>query len=217
MLVIISDLHLTDGTSGETIRDSAFADFSERLRDLAYDASWRNDGKYRPLEEIDVVLLGDILDVIRSTKWLAIKERPWSSPQSQEFVDKVLEINSAILDHNKVSLGILKSLTSGSSLSLPPATESGKPAFTARDKPGSADRIPIKVRLHYLVGNHDWFYHLPGGAYDQMRSNVVDVLGLNNNPANPFPHDPSESSELMTLYGAHRIFARHGDTPRLWL
>jgi hypothetical protein len=52
MLVIASDLHLTDGTSsGETIRSSAFRIFRERLRDLAYDASWRADGKYKPIEE----------------------------------------------------------------------------------------------------------------------------------------------------------------------
>ena len=41
MLVIISDLHLTDGTSGETINAGAFRVFRERLSDLAYDASWR--------------------------------------------------------------------------------------------------------------------------------------------------------------------------------
>ena len=61
MLVIISDLHLTDGTSGETIRVGAFRAFRERLRDLVYDASWRADGKYKPLEELNLVLLGDIL------------------------------------------------------------------------------------------------------------------------------------------------------------
>jgi hypothetical protein len=44
MLVIISDLHLTDDTSGKTIRENAFGVFRERLRDMAFDASWRSDG-----------------------------------------------------------------------------------------------------------------------------------------------------------------------------
>src|SRR6267143_353774 len=145
MLVIISDLHLTDGTSGETIRTNAFG---------------------------------------------AIKERPWSDPQSQNFTAKIAEINSAILEHNSTALGILKSLTRGSALTLPPATEGGKPAFTSRDKPGSADRVPVKVRMYYLVGNHDWFYHLADPAYTDVRRTVVDALGLTNDPAKPFPHDP---------------------------
>jgi hypothetical protein len=69
MLVIISDLHLTDGTSGETIKAGAFKTFRESFRDLAYDASWRSDDKYEPIQCMDLVLLGDILDVIRSTRW----------------------------------------------------------------------------------------------------------------------------------------------------
>jgi hypothetical protein len=64
MLVIISDLHLTDGTSGETIRPGAFRALRENLRELAYDASWRSDKKYVPVDGIDLVLLGDILDII---------------------------------------------------------------------------------------------------------------------------------------------------------
>ena len=70
MLVIISDLHLTDGTSGQTIKENAFRIFSERVRDMALDASFRQDNTYRPVERIDILLLGDILDVIRSTDWL---------------------------------------------------------------------------------------------------------------------------------------------------
>src|SRR5574337_699284 len=113
MLVIISDLHLTDGTSGETIREGAFRLFRERLRDAAYDASWRRDGSYKPLEQLDVLLLGDILDVIRSTRWLNGAVRPWDDPQSQPFVDRIREINDAILKNNSAALGILKSLDDG--------------------------------------------------------------------------------------------------------
>jgi len=211
VLVIISDLHLTDGTSGETIRASAFGAFRERLRDLAYDASWRRDGKYRPVEEVDIILLGDILDIIRSTKWLTIEERPWSDPHSQNFTAKIAEINSGILERNNTTLGILKSVSRGSAVTLPPATEAGKPAFTSRDEPGSADRVPVKVRMYYLVGNHDWFYHLADPAYTDVRRTVVDALGLTNDPAKPFPHDPKELDELAAIYGAHRVFARHGD------
>jgi UDP-2,3-diacylglucosamine pyrophosphatase LpxH len=211
MLIIISDLHLTDGTSGETIRASAFGGFKDSLSELIYDASWRSDGRYRPIEEVDIVLLGDILDVIRSTKWLSGTVRPWTGTQSQEWTNKIAEINSAILEHNKSSLGILKSLTSGAALSLPPATQDGKPALTAREKPDGKTRIPIKARLHYLVGNHDWFYHLTGQPYDGIRAQVVETLGLANNPGDPFPHDPGESDDLGKIYQDHRVFARHGD------
>jgi len=65
--------------------------------------------------------------------------------------------------------------------------------------------------MYYLVGNHDWFYHLADPAYTDVRRTVVDALGLTNDPAKPFPHDPKELDELAAIYGAHRVFARHGD------
>ena len=117
MLVIISDLHLTDGTSGETIKEGAFRVFRNRLYDLAYDASWRADGKYNPIETIDLILLGDILDPLRSTRWLAEEDsisslaRPWDDPQSQPFIDKVRAITEAILQNNAASLNILYSIS----------------------------------------------------------------------------------------------------------
>ena len=82
MLVIISDLHLTDGTSGSTISPGAFALLSERLADLSLNASQRRDGTYRPIEHVDLVLLGDTLDVIRSTQWLRSTIRPWDDVKS---------------------------------------------------------------------------------------------------------------------------------------
>jgi len=205
MLVIISDLHLTDDTSGKTIRENAFGVFRERLRDMAFDASWRSDGKYKPIEKLDVLLLGDILDVIRSSRWIGAGIRPWNQPSDPLFSKTVAEITQAILAKNAKSVEILRSLSNGTILTLPPATAEGKPELGVRE------RVPISVRLHAMVGNHDWFFHLPGDAYDQIRKIVVKELGLANDPLQPFPHDPQESEELQKVFADHHVFARHGD------
>ena len=62
-----------------------------------------------------------------------------------------------------------------------------------------------------MIGNHDWFYHLPGVAYEQIRQEVIDAVGLANVASNPFPHDPTESPMLTQIMAAHQVFARHGD------
>jgi UDP-2,3-diacylglucosamine pyrophosphatase LpxH len=216
MLVIISDLHLTDGTSGETIKEGAFRIFRNRLRDLAYDASWRVGGKYKPIESLDLLLLGDILDLLRSTRWLAEKEgmpgfaRPWDDPQSRAFIRKVGAINEAVLQNNAASLNVLKNLNDGKTITLPPATRAGKPAEVDWE-PDTPKRTPVEVRLHYMVGNHDWFYHLPGVDHDQIRRKVVEAMGLSNPATEPFPHEPTESAIIQNLCTSHNVFVRHGD------
>ncbi|MDZ4780282.1 MAG: hypothetical protein SGJ19_08525 [Planctomycetia bacterium] len=204
MLVIISDLHLTDGTSGETIAAGAFQIFAERLQDLAAGASCRADGNYRPIERLDLLLLGDVLDVIRSARWSASRVRPWDDPQSSEYVDIVGKITADILRRNDEAFQILRSLALQSGITVPPADSMGRPVPTAAGQ-------PVDVRIHYMVGNHDWFYHLGGPAYDVIRQAVARSLGLANTPTQPFPHDPAENDELLGLMRRHRVFARHGD------
>jgi hypothetical protein len=128
MLVIISDLHLTDGTSGETIRSGAFRAFRESLRELAYDASWRSDKKYVPVDGIDLLLLGDILDVIRSIRWCAApaQVRPWGDQNDARFSDMVALITEQVIRNNQQSLNILKSLHNPEIMSLPPTAEDGQ-------------------------------------------------------------------------------------------
>lgn len=213
MLVIISDLHLTDGTTGKTINAGAFRVFRERLRDLAYDASWRADGTYHPIESMDVVLLGDVFDHIFTTRWNEVAAgesgyaKPWDDPHSELFINKFREINQAILTHNAESFAILKSLNDGQTITIPPATQSYRPAAVSRE-PDDPARRPVEIRLHYLVGNHDWYFHLPGDEYNQIRQEVIDALGLANTP-DPFPHDLSP--EIEDIYRRHNVFARHGD------
>src|SRR5258706_6315242 len=69
MFVVISDLHLGDGTTAASIPATAFHLFAKRLRQDAHFASMRY-GKYQPIEELDVILMGDILDPLHSTKWM---------------------------------------------------------------------------------------------------------------------------------------------------
>lgn len=88
MLVFLSDVHLTDGSSGETIKPKAFKLFVDQQIKLADSVD--------PLSEIKIVLLGDIFDVIRSTQWFdsSTGVRPWDSrsDQQEEIVKNILKL-----------------------------------------------------------------------------------------------------------------------------
>ncbi len=210
MLIIISDLHLKDGTSGSSITPDAFNVFAARLRSMAFQASWRTDGRYLPVESIDLLLLGDVFDLIRSERWLVDASggeeaiRPWDDFRDPAYTQKITEISSAILEYNQAGLNILRSISTGEEIYIPPANAKGEPDRR------SSERVHIGVRIHYMVGNHDWFYHLPGPAYDQIRTEVIQALGLSN-PPGPFPYQPEESDTIMALFEAYRVYGRHGD------
>ena len=59
MLIIISDLHLGDGTTANSISPSAFHLFANRLREIAFFASFRKDGNYRPIDVNGSFLLSE--------------------------------------------------------------------------------------------------------------------------------------------------------------
>ena len=121
MLIILSDLHLNDGTTGEVLSPEAFALFSDRLKELAITASWRSDGAYRPIERIDLVLLGDVLDVLHSSRWQAPGSPwPWDDPQSPLLVDHVARITGDILAQNHESLAMLRALATDGEITVPP-------------------------------------------------------------------------------------------------
>jgi UDP-2,3-diacylglucosamine pyrophosphatase LpxH len=239
MLVIISDLHLGDGTTAESIPASAFYLFAKRLRQDAHFASVQY-GKYKPIEELDIILMGDIIDPLHSTKWLfppkgqeeyvdvngqkhiRITEegeanyiRPWSDPSHPLFAPKLLEVTRAIFEYNKEALEVMRKLASGEFIEFDPTDETGI------RKANNGARIPLKVRFHYMVGNHDWYYHLKGEAFDQIRQEIITTLGLSN-PPTPFPFDlrkvnpnsPWEKDEapaIEKLFREYQVFCRHGD------
>jgi UDP-2,3-diacylglucosamine pyrophosphatase LpxH len=202
MLVIISDLHLTDGTSGTTISPGAFRLLCERLTDLAIGASFRRDGSYNPIERVDLLLLGDVLDVIRSTQWLGTKARPWDDNKSPALFEMVAKITGDVLRHNDAAFAEFRQLAE-QGIAVPPGLNNGRPAM--------GETKPVPVRIHYMVGNHDWPFHLSGENYNQLRRVIAQRMGLCTYPDAPFPHEIWESNELVQVMRRHKVFARHGD------
>ncbi len=241
MLVIISDLHFTDGSSGQTIGASAFKIFKDRINEIAYRASKQNGNSYQPIERIDILLLGDILDLIRSDVWLKNPKgiRPWSDLEDDATIGVIEEITRKTLEFNKEALHVFKALQETESqlranfrtyekkkqkIQLPIPVINNRPAMRAAASamPASLheaqqnDHVDmhwqdVEVKIHYMVGNHDWFFHLKGERYNQIRQSIIDAMGLSNKANEPFPHEPDESAELLKILQDHKVLARHGD------
>lgn len=209
MLLIASDLHLSDGTCAKSVSPRAFDLFCERAQELAYSASWDKDGVYRPIETIDLVLLGDMLDPLHSTLWLdtapGLPEymRPWSDPADPRFAAKLLQVTQAILAENSVGLEKLSRLTHGEIVKLPPASK-GQPDFDSKE------RFHPRFRTYYMLGNHDWYYGLPGPQFDAIRAQLIDFIGLSN-PVSTFPWKLDEFEPLHEMFAQYRVYAQHGD------
>jgi UDP-2,3-diacylglucosamine pyrophosphatase LpxH len=210
MLVIISDIHLGDGTTAKSISPVAFQLFASRLSEAAYFASIRKGGSFRPIENIDLVLMGDILDPLHSTRWLDTqsgnpnKILPWTDWTDPGYAAKLREVTQAILEENKASVEILRQVASGEAVKVRSAYQSGDTTLSARNQ------FPVKVNLYYMVGNHDWYYHLPGKNFDQVREEIVTALGLSNDDS-PFPYRVEESLALREIFSRHNVYGRHGD------
>jgi len=200
MLVVISDLHLTDGSSGETISADAFRVFHDDLKTLIKNASFQKTeaGKsFIPVDCCDIVLNGDVLDVIRSKQWRDAEAlKPWSDPESEEFIQAVSEITEKTLAFNDKALVYLRQISNGVVIT----NDQGK-------------EFPVAVNLHYMVGNHDWFYHLPDKRLNATRNLIIEKMGLSNKTNIIFPHlvDELHDSELEQLCLQHRVYIQHGD------
>jgi len=204
MLAILSDLHMNDGTTGQLLPPGTIDLACERLCDLAWRASWRADGCYRPIDRIDLVLLGDVLDIMSSRRWLASPCRPWDDHQSPAVIDCTTGIVEEILRRNVDCIRTLRSLATEATVSLPPATAAGQPVL-------EAEEMPVSVCTHYMVGNRDWPLHVKGTQYDLIRHKITHHLGLVTSYNKPFPHEAMECEQLQEALKAHRIMARHGD------
>lgn len=150
MLVIISDIHLTDGTSGETIHPGAFQKFALYLKDMVETAK---------AQELKIVFLGDIFDLIRSNFWLASAIRPWSKPSDKDGEKRGLK------DYTIEILGrICKKVSNRESMTH---------LKVFREEMAKQG---VSVKITYIIGNHDWLIN----RYPETRTKVARFLGIEN-------------------------------------
>jgi hypothetical protein len=194
MLLAISDLHLTD----ETVSDAGVTGAAIRtvLNDLASSAEAHNRCGGVPIDQLEVVLLGDVFDLLRTRHWADIpeSESPWAveliaADWSAEVAARVIAHAEAILD------GILSAPNAGSVCRvLREAATQGLGPFRS-------------VAIHFLCGNHDRLInHRAAGA---LRAKVRDALGI--------PAGEAKAMFPYSLYlAAYQAFGRHGHEFDCW-
>jgi UDP-2,3-diacylglucosamine pyrophosphatase LpxH len=160
MLALVSDIHFCDGTAIQgNVAPGVFALTLREVYDIALEIARVRD---RPTH-VDVVLLGDIFDLLRTERWfedargtpVPLAERPWGSARAvgatetdPAVVARARSILGEILAKNAESLAALR----GEATPPPPGVE---------------------VRRIYIPGNHDrLFLH-----DDTLRAGILGALG----------------------------------------
>ena len=133
MLVLVSDLHITDESAAHNINPEAF----ELLGDEIVDAAAR-----RGAREIHLVLLGDILDLVRTDYWhrnaIPMERRPWggtSDPRTGMNADS----GAIELQFQTVLQAVLATKTAAALRAMLTGLAGG----------------PVPFRATYVIGNHE--------------------------------------------------------------
>ncbi|GEM_PF-5504881 len=151
MLVIFSDIHFSDGTLDPfNVPAYAFRIVVDHLRAIL-------ERPVSRIKDVEIVLLGDIFDLLRSEKWTPTSPSdpmPWS-PLEQPLESRIDSILEAVLEKNAEAVNVMSNMGA---------------------------QLGREVSLRYLPGNHDRALNkFPG-----TREKLVRRLKLNHDPAFPF-------------------------------
>jgi UDP-2,3-diacylglucosamine pyrophosphatase LpxH len=140
MLIFLSDLHLRDSDASDKRYLSELIRHIQKARDAAHAEG---------VESVDLVLLGDIFEILNSTRWIAANCRPWhgATPQAETLVDEIIQ---SIISSNAIFFDGVRNLV--------------------------ADTASIPFRVVFLFGNHDYVLDMEIGKAGRAR--VRSALGL---------------------------------------
>lgn len=222
MLVFVSDLHLTDNTTCATINPGAFEVFVEDLEWMTQQACKRGgDGpRFEALARVDLVLLGDIFDLLRTKRWLDDNPDavlPWSPELATEPHARAHAHTQLAAQVERIVAATV-SANGGDPMPDPGAKPTGigclralaEQGIAVEDEAGELHRVPLSI--WYMAGNHDWPLHVGLPAYDRARQRIIDAFGLAHPDPGAFPHTPEDlPAPLREVFERHRVYAQHGD------
>ena len=215
MLVVISDLHLIDGTIGnhnvppEWFR-LFFCDWIPTLVER------------KKAKELKVLLMGDIVDLIRTEQWLDIdiSDRPWGENGRRDIKNVV---DNQPLDESRTEercLQILGDPHNPKENTIFRQNQELFDIFTGEDsKQGFIQKIKrkqgddFKVEIIYIPGNHDRLCNL----YPKLRDWLKNQLNLT---VNEHTVEGEPKGDWWFSYQfkdeAYGVFARHGHEYDPW-
>lgn len=190
MLVVVSDMHLADGTAGDhNLKPQVYQDLLDRIA-----VAHARVREVNPRSRVEILYAGNIFDMRRTHFWHQQAEQtPWRHfqvvekggnarpPASTEYLERAVQLFNQIMVHPNVApiKGIL-----GDQL----AERFGGIEPIRGYLPGDADRL---VNMH-----------------PALRARVIDFLGLDLGRASPW--DPQQPFPTTWVDPAHGVLARHG-------
>lgn len=161
MLVVTANWALADGTLVAAPRRCQ-VEFLEAVHRAAVRSGVQRDGRYEPIDVIDIVLAGDTLDPLTSTAW-AGDLRPWQSGRRAAEALTAVMLAAAVRGRRLLA-GLVAWARDG--LAVPAADRRGRPAFDRRRH--------VAVRVTLLPGNRDpWI----AGAAARLARRGIEVSG----------------------------------------
>lgn len=135
MLVVLSDIHLSDGRTARNVHASAFKLLCQEIV-AAADA--------KDAIEVHVLLLGDILDLVRTNYWhkeTKPEERPWNGE-----LDPATAMNRDTTRNQAQFAAVLDRILT---------TPAAKEFVQAIDGLTGKTKRKLTTKLTYVIGNHD--------------------------------------------------------------
>jgi UDP-2,3-diacylglucosamine pyrophosphatase LpxH len=190
MLVVVSDMHLADGSAGEhNLEPQVYHDLLDQLA-----TAHAKVREFNPHSRVEIVYAGNIFELRRTHFWFEQGDhKPWrhfgvaqgaalaKPPQSPEYLQRAVQLFTRIMTHANVSpiKGIL-----GDKLA---------------DRFGGIE--PIRA---YLPGDADRLINMS----EDLRARVIDFLGLDLGREQGW--DPAQRFPNTWLDPYHGAFIRHG-------
>jgi UDP-2,3-diacylglucosamine pyrophosphatase LpxH len=214
MLVVISDLHFSDGTAGEhNLPARAFTEvFLSDIASLAKD---------KGCQEIKILLLGDIIDLIRSELWFGVKrqDRPWGV---NGLADIPIPRSGSVTERQcfkilgQVSDGELTNPKSPPSLEKDTVLSKNWKTFKFfRELKSEFEKKGINTspQIIYVPGNHDRLCNL----YPSVRKELQKLLGITISTST-VDGDPKGDWRFRYdfMEEAYGVYARHGHQYDPW-